>query len=186
MNKRLVARRPVEWEEVAAEVCETEPDPDKGTGDWEAFTSAGSEEWLSFITENLSGEEHDVALPKRPNLYSAVFARLLVFAASPSLDPDVASVQEEFAELANCWHDETDQLSSPSRITGHDTYLRIVSMGKRVIPLILEDLRERGGHWYRALRILSGEDPVPAEARGDVKQMRQLWLAWGRDRGYII
>jgi len=87
--------------------------------------------------------------------------------------------------LANRWHDETDFLSSPSRITGNDTYLQIISMGKRVIPLILEDLKERGGHWYRALRILSGEDPVPIEARGDVEQMKRTWLKWGRERGYI-
>jgi hypothetical protein len=109
----------------------------------------------------------------------------LVSTATTSIAPNVASIEEQFAALANRWHDETDFLSSPSSITSNDNYLQIISMGKRVIPMILEDLKERGGHWYPALRILSGEDPVPIEARGDVEQMKKAWLQWGRERGYI-
>ena len=90
-----------------------------------------------------------------------------------------------FAELANRWHDETDHLSSPSSITESDTYLKIISMGEVVIPLILQDLQERGGNWYRALRILSDADPVPAEVRGEVPKMKEAWLSWGLDKGYI-
>ena len=92
---------------------------------------------------------------------------------------------ERFVELANRWHDETDYLSSPSSITNNDTYLKIISMGEPVIPLILQDLQERGGYWYRALRILSDEDPAPPESRGEVPKMKEAWLRWGRDRGYI-
>jgi len=90
-----------------------------------------------------------------------------------------------FIELANRWHDETDHLSSPSNITNNDTYLKIISMGEAVIPFILQDLQERGGNWYPALRILSGADPVPTEARGEVPKMKEAWLSWGRDKGYI-
>jgi len=92
---------------------------------------------------------------------------------------------ERFIELANRWHDETDHLSSPSCITDNGLYLEIISMGEAVIPLILQDLRERGGLWYQALRILSDADPVPIEVRGDVPKMKEAWLSWGRDKGYI-
>ena len=92
---------------------------------------------------------------------------------------------ERFIELANRWHDETDHLSSPSRIIDNDTYREIISMGEPVIPLILQDLQERGGNWYPALRILSDADPVPAEVRGEVPKMKEAWLSWGRDKGYI-
>ncbi len=61
------------------------------------------------------------------------------------LGRDNTRFRKRFIELANRWHDETDYLSSPSRITDNDNYLKIVSMGKPVIPLILEDLQERGG-----------------------------------------
>jgi len=96
-----------------------------------------------------------------------------------------AGVGERFIELANRWHDETDHLSSPSRITNNGLYLEIISMGAPVIPFILQDLQERGGQWYEALRKLSGADPVPAEVRGEVPKMNEAWLSWGRDKGYI-
>ncbi|MBI4284381.1 MAG: hypothetical protein HY670_00565 [Chloroflexi bacterium] len=96
-----------------------------------------------------------------------------------------SNIKREFNELASHWHDETGHLSSPSTITGTDTYLKIISMGKPAIPFILKDLQERGGHWYRALRILSGTDPVPPEAKGDVPQMKECWLRWGREKGYV-
>lgn len=54
-------------------------------------------------------------------------------------------VRKRFVELANRWHDETDYLSSPLDITDNDNYLKIISMGEPVIPLILQDLQERGG-----------------------------------------
>jgi hypothetical protein len=95
------------------------------------------------------------------------------------------SLPEVFNKLANRWHNEIDYLSSPSRIISNDAYLEIISMGKSVIPFILQDLQERGGDWYPALRILSGTDPVPVNARGDVPRMKESWLRWGRDIGYI-
>lgn len=108
-----------------------------------------------------------------------------VCAAEKLLGRDNTRVGERFVELANRWHDETDYLSSPSSITNNDTYLKIISMGESVIPLILQDLQERGGDWYRALRILSDVDPVSPEVRGDVPKMKEAWLSWGRDKRYI-
>ncbi len=93
--------------------------------------------------------------------------------------------EEKFPALANRWHDETDYLSSPLDITDNDNYLKIISLGEPVIPLILQDLQERGGNWYRALRILSDEDPVSPDVRGEVPKMKEAWLSWGRDKGYI-
>ena len=28
-------------------------------------------------------------------------------------------------------------------------------------------------------------DPVPTEGRGEVRKMKEAWLSWGRDKGYI-
>lgn len=187
MNKQAVLRKRVTLSEVISRnVHEREPDPHKGEG--EVFADVSSEDWTFLMIDSLPSGIQDVPIAKNRGLYQWFFHRFLtslLSAATTSIDPDVASIEEKFAVLANRWHDETDFLSSPSRITGNDTYLQIISMGKRVIPLILEDLKERGGHWYRALRILSGEDPVPIEARGDVEQMKRTWLKWGRERGYI-
>lgn len=189
MNKQaVVGRRVAISEPISRNVHEREPGPHKGEGDCEMFAAISSEDWPFLMINDLPSGIQDVPIAKTPALYTGFchrFLTSLVSVATTSIDPYAASIEEKFAVLANRWHDETDLLSSPSRITGNDTYLEIISMGKRVIPLILEDLKERGGHWYRALRILSGEDPVPVEARGDVEQMKQTWLQWGGERGYI-
>jgi DNA replicative helicase MCM subunit Mcm2 (Cdc46/Mcm family) len=151
------------------------------------FAHVSSEDWIGII-DDLPAEIQDMPIAIKWRSYPQLSPRLLaslVSTATTSTAPNVASIEEKFAALANRWHDETDFLSSPSRITSNDSYLQIISMGRRVIPMILEDLKERGGHWYPALRILSGEDPVPIEARGDVEQMKKSWLQWGRERGYI-
>lgn len=187
MSKQAVVLRRLEtWDVVSDKAHEREPDPDKGVGDWEAFADISSEGWISgMIDEIPSGDEPVAKNPFSHSMFPYRFLASLVSAAATSTATRGASIEEEFARLANRWHDETDFLSSPSRITGNDTYLKIISMGERVIPLILEDVKERGGDWYRALRIVSGDDPVPVEARGYVEQMKQAWLEWGRERGYI-
>lgn len=93
--------------------------------------------------------------------------------------------QEQFRTWADSWHGETDALSNPSRITGNETYLQIIALGRAAIPFILRDLQERGGDWYKALRTLSNANPVPPEHEGYPAQMDDDWLAWGRQQGYI-
>jgi hypothetical protein len=152
------------------------------------FARVSSEYWDFVTIDSLPGGIQSVPIVINwegyPRLSHWLLASL-VSTATTSIAPNVASIEEQFAALANRWHDETDFLSSPSRIASNDSYLQIISIGKRVIPMILEDLKERGGHWYPALRNISGEDPVPIEARGDVEQMKKSWLQWGRERGYI-
>ena len=97
------------------------------------------------------------------------------FAAPPS-----ESLTEVFGRLADRWHEDTDAISSPTRITGHDAYLKVISMGMPVVPLILQDLQERGGDWYKALRILTDANPVPPDHEGYPKKMKKDWLDWAQ------
>lgn len=94
-------------------------------------------------------------------------------------------LQDEFARLADEWHAETGHLSSPRQIATHPAYQRIIGLGDRVIPLILSDLRRRGGEWYWALRYITGQWPVPDDAAGDVRRMKEAWLRWGETLGHI-
>lgn len=93
---------------------------------------------------------------------------------------------ERFQKLASAWRAETGGFSSPSRKTGHQTYLDVVGMGPDVIPLILADLRDTGGYWYPALRSLTLANPVLAEHRGDAILMTADWLRWARGEGYEV
>jgi len=99
--------------------------------------------------------------------------------------PAPLDIALRFRELADKWHDETDGLSSPSQITGTQSYLDIVALGRPAVPHILRDLETRGGFWYPALLSLTREWPVPEDANGIPRRMKAAWLAWGRQHGYV-
>ena len=67
----------------------------------------------------------------------------------------------------------------------HPAYQQIIGMGEEALPLILEELSRRPGHWFWALKAITGEDPVPAEHAGEVPEMTRAWLEWGRQHDYI-
>ena len=91
---------------------------------------------------------------------------------------------KKFEQLADQWERETQNMSSTVHKSMHGAYQDIIAMGPRVIPLILDRLRDKGGHWYWALAHLAKTDPVPPNARGNVQKMREAWLKWGSDRRF--
>lgn len=189
MNRSTIEKQIPNIEETSEEIYNREPPLDKGIGDWDAFITPNPEEQLMRMIIDLPAEgQMDTLMSRLQATQLRFIERVLsvwVSAAEKLLSPENTRIGEKFVELANRWHDETDHLSSPSRITDNDSYLKIISMGESVIPFILRDLKERGGNWYRALRILSGTDQVPIEDRGDAPRMKESWLRWGRNRGYI-
>jgi hypothetical protein len=90
---------------------------------------------------------------------------------------------ERFRTLARRWRDETVHLSSTSAIAAHPAYQQIIGMGRVALPFILRELEEQGGHWFWALKAITGIDPVPSEQRGRIQTMKQAWLRWGREQG---
>lgn len=94
-------------------------------------------------------------------------------------------LEREFRQLTDQWYEETRFLSSTSEIVSKETYYQIVALGRRVIPLILRELQERGGHWFLALRALTKDDPVDQQDRGNTKRMTQAWLDWGKRHNQI-
>jgi hypothetical protein len=86
-----------------------------------------------------------------------------------------------FNSLIESWHKERGASSSTHEITTTDSYQRIIGMGKDALPLILDKLRAEGDkpdHWFAALRAITGLNPVPAEIRGNMKEMAKAWLGW--------
>lgn len=80
---------------------------------------------------------------------------------------------------------DTAHLSSITDIAIHPAYQQIIGMGAIAIPYILATLRGKPGHWFWALKSITGEDPVPPDQRGRIKQMTEIWLRWGKEQGYI-
>jgi hypothetical protein len=90
-----------------------------------------------------------------------------------------------FEELAQTWTAETAHISSPLKLMEHAAYRQIVGLGPAVLPLLLRDLAENRRFWFPALSAITGENPVPDDAAGDVAGMIDAWLEWGRNRRLI-
>jgi hypothetical protein len=113
-------------------------------------------------------------------------AETQVFDGAVGANP-VPRTQALFQALVDSWHIERGATSSITEMSMCRSYQRIVGMGPSAVPLILARLAEEGDepdHWFWALRAITGADPVPENARGDVVQMAQAWLHWGRANGY--
>jgi hypothetical protein len=104
--------------------------------------------------------------------------------ASPPLLLPPDQLQSLFDRLAGQWHRDTDMLSDSARASMHPAYQRIIGLGPQVVPLILRELRHRGGHWFWALRAITGEDPVAPEMAGRIRLMKEAWLVWAQEKGY--
>jgi hypothetical protein len=96
---------------------------------------------------------------------------------------DLAALEKRFRELEAQWTQDTEVLSSYQEIVGHPAFQAIVGLGPAVVPLMLRDLEERPRLWVWALPRITGENPVPDEAAGNIREMGEAWLNWGRARG---
>ena len=100
-----------------------------------------------------------------------------------SAQQSTAPIAKEFRKLARDWRNATMLLSSPREMALHPSYQRIIALGAPVLPLVINELRVKGGHWFWALRFLANENPVPQESRGNVPEMKRLWLQWWDEKG---
>jgi hypothetical protein len=104
--------------------------------------------------------------------------------AAPPLVLPSDQLQRLFSRLVSEWHRDTDMLSDSTRSVMHPAYQRIIGLGPQVVPLILREMRAHGGHWFWALRAITGEDPVTPEMAGKIRPMQQAWLTWASEKGY--
>ena len=91
--------------------------------------------------------------------------------------------EELFQELADQWRRETAHLSLAIKKVMHPAYQRIIGLGPNAVPLILRELQRRPGHWFWALKAITGDDP--AQPEDTISQAAQAWLRWGKERRYI-
>jgi hypothetical protein len=99
--------------------------------------------------------------------------------------PRQESEEERFSLLADQWRKETRFVSSSTELVLNSAYQQIVGMGRSALPLILRSLSSQGGHWFWALKHISGEDPLSPEDAGNYEKNREAWLAWGREHHYL-
>jgi hypothetical protein len=73
---------------------------------------------------------------------------------------------QRFEFLAKAWRKECAHLSSVEEMVLHPAYQQIIGMGKEAIPFLLCELERQPDHWFWALWVITGEDPVRSDHRG--------------------
>jgi hypothetical protein len=105
--------------------------------------------------------------------------------SSPKAVSDEKSPTDRFRELVRQWKAERGPTSSVKKMAAHPAYRHIVDMGKTAVPLLLAELEREPDHWFLALYEITGEDPVPVESRGRLREMAAAWLKWGKQHGFV-
>ena len=100
-----------------------------------------------------------------------------------TLAPD--RISTEFKKHERRWLAQTRHISSPVDKYLHPSYARIIGLGWAVAPHILNSLKRQPNDWFYALRAVTGENPVPASAAGNVRRMAGIWITWGEFKGLI-
>ena len=96
----------------------------------------------------------------------------------------VETLETRFRRLAAAWEEAVAYQSSSTVRNSHPAYREIISLGQAVVPLLLRDLEDNQTHWFCALREITGADPIPESAAGNIPEMVQAWLCWAKDNGY--
>lgn len=87
-------------------------------------------------------------------------------------------VKNKFYGLLNNWQEETVTYSDITKKCTHPSYQQIIGMGESVLPYIIDELKTNPNHWFWALKAITGEDPVPDDKKGNIKDMIGIWIEW--------
>jgi len=138
-------------------------------------------DWAREYARNLSSKR-EVELARARKLIQR--ARELQHQAQAVAEAANIAFAERFQRLMTQWNNETGHYSLTFKRAMHPAYQQIIGMGEKAIPHILRALRERPtGHWFWALRAITGTDP--AQAEDDIDHAIQKWIDWGTGQGHI-
>lgn len=96
-------------------------------------------------------------------------------------------LEAEFNALAQQWRDETAHISLSNERANHFAYHQIIGMGEKALPFIFRELRDTTSDWFWALRAIARKKGpvIPAEDKGKVRRIAEIWMGWGKQHGYV-
>ena len=87
-------------------------------------------------------------------------------------------VQNDFSILKRAWISEVGYQSNPQIIYDNDNYQKIISLGIKVVPILINDLVRENHDWFKALSEILGVNPVKKENEGNFEKMKTDWLEY--------
>ena len=88
---------------------------------------------------------------------------------------DEVVLPQRFARLVDEWKRGRGHSSKLTDLVMHPAFQRIIGIGERAVPLLIEEMKERPDHWISALRAITGVDPVPRESWGKLREIAASW-----------
>ena len=96
------------------------------------------------------------------------------------------NLASKFDELIRQWERDTLFHSNLHFYQEHPAFKEIVALGEPVLPLIFQKLEKGSSFISLAIPEITGERlDVVEELVGKTAAQRDLWLEWGRNRGYL-
>lgn len=84
---------------------------------------------------------------------------------------------DDFYLLLSEWREETEFCSSLSEIVEHSSFKNIIKLGRKIVPLIIEEIKNEPSLLVLTLpRIMAGEDPVDEKDWGNIPAMTKAWI----------
>jgi hypothetical protein len=133
------------------------------------YYAAGAERSLSVP---LVGSRY---LDQAPATYRIYFS-LLNKVAEQQVESDADDVREEFERLKEAWEEKSEYMSVLTDMVLLQEYQRIIGLGRPAVPLLIEELRNGGDHWFWALVAITGRDH--AEGAKNYDEAVARWIDW--------
>ncbi|HEX3356314.1 MAG TPA: hypothetical protein VHS31_04965 [Tepidisphaeraceae bacterium] len=130
---------------------------------------------IARIVENLDSVQADITRQMHALPHSAIIDDKTVH---------FQSTEEKFFALAAIWRRHIRGRSIVNY--SHPAYFQIMTMGRAVVPFLLQDVARGVGTWYVALQSILNVSAESPDARGDAAAVRKAWIDWGKRNGYWI
>ena len=96
------------------------------------------------------------------------------------------TLEKKFGSLSATWKEEVLYSSSVSEIVSNKSYLQIIALGEKALPLIFNEMKKQPDYWFVALSsITGGINPIKPENRGDLAKMTADWIEWASKNEYV-
>ena len=98
-------------------------------------------------------------------------------------DPTGSDFVGSFYGVLRKWQRETAFLSDPSEIVRNPSYQALVTNGKQVTPLIINELKRTPSLLVWVLEDTYGIQPYSQDDAGNIPAMTDAWLSWAERSG---
>lgn len=94
-------------------------------------------------------------------------------------------LQDLFQELKAIWLHDTSFDSGYRNKINHSAYLKIISFGESIIPILIDDMLKNNTIWHHALVDITGENPIREESKGVASKIVEDWNRWAVENNYV-